>query len=62
MHSNFEKQIGMTEYGFVENIDFIAIAQKRATAQGNITTFTDHHIKLDMAKEIDFIPVSEKIR
>lgn len=26
-------------YGFIENIDFIAIAQKRATAQGNETTY-----------------------
>jgi len=26
------------KYGFIENIDFIAIAQKRATAQGNGTT------------------------
>ena len=27
------------KYGFIENIDFIAIAQKRATAQGNETTY-----------------------
>ena len=25
----------MVDYGFTENIDFIAMAQKRATAQGN---------------------------
>lgn len=32
----------MCEYGFTENIDYIAMAQKRATAQGNETTYTDH--------------------
>ena len=45
----------MTEYGFVENVDFIAISQKRLTAQGNETTYTDHLLKLDMAKEIAMI-------
>ena len=30
-------------YGFIENIDFIAIAQKRATAQGNETTYNKKH-------------------
>ena len=32
----------MTEYGFMENQDFEAIDQKRTTAQGNQTSFTDH--------------------
>ncbi|MGM0973367.1 MAG: phage antirepressor KilAC domain-containing protein [Bacillota bacterium] len=50
----------MLKYGFDENVDFITVAQKRATAQGNITTFNDHHIKLDMAKEIAMIQRSEK--
>lgn len=50
----------MAEYGFVENQDFIAIAQKRVTAQGNETTYTDHAIKLDMAKEIAMIQRNEK--
>lgn len=53
----FERMVG---YGFVENIDFIAISQKRLTAQGNETTFVDHHIKLDMAKEISMIQRNEK--
>ena len=48
----------MCEYGFEENIDFIAIAQKRATAQGNKTTFTEHFISLDMAKEICMLQIS----
>lgn len=49
----------MIDYGFEENIDFIAISQKRLTAQGNQTTFTDHIMTLDMAKEISMIQRSE---
>lgn len=55
----------MVDYGFTENIDFIAMAQKRATAQGNETTFKDHLLKLDMAKEIAMIqrtPEGKRIR
>lgn len=50
----------MIEYGFIENQDFIAITQKRVTAQGNETTYTDHALKLDMAKEIAMIQRTEK--
>lgn len=50
----------MCEYGFVENQDYVAITQKRVTAQGNETTFTDHAITLDMAKEIAMIQRTEK--
>jgi anti-repressor protein len=50
----------MVDYGFTEKVDFIATAQKRATAQGNMTTFIDHYIKLDMAKEIAMIQRTEK--
>lgn len=49
----------MCEYGFVENTDFIAVSQKRLTAQGNETTFTDHALTIDMAKEICMIQRSE---
>ncbi|KIN82152.1 antA/AntB antirepressor family protein [Clostridium botulinum] len=52
----------MISYGFVENTDFIAITQKRVTAQGNETTYTDHAIKLDMAKELAMIQRNEKGR
>lgn len=55
----------MVDYGFTENIDFITMAQKRATAQGNETTFKDHLLKLDMAKEIAMIqrtPEGKRIR
>lgn len=50
----------MVDYGFVENEDYGAIAQKRATAQDNITTFTDHVMTIDMAKEISMIQRNEK--
>ena len=45
----------MADYGFSENIDFTPISQKRLTAQGNYTEYTDHILKLDMAKEISMI-------
>ena len=50
----------MTEYGFTENSDFVAIGQKRTTAQGNETTYMDHHLTIDMAKEISMLQRSEK--
>ncbi|WP_317316101.1 phage antirepressor KilAC domain-containing protein [Peptostreptococcus russellii] len=50
----------MCSYGFVEGVDFIAITQKRVTAQGNETTYIDHVLKLDMAKEIAMLQRSEK--
>lgn len=40
--------------------DYIAITKKRITAQGNATTMTDHHIKLNMAKEIAMLQRTEK--
>ncbi len=50
----------MTEYGFIENQDYLAITQKRVTAQGNSTNQIDHIIKLDMAKEIAMIQRTER--
>lgn len=49
----------MKEYGFIENQDYCTITQKRVTAQGNETTYNDHAIKLDMAKEIAMIQRNE---
>lgn len=49
----------MCEYGFTENSDYIAIGQKCPTAQGNMTTYTDHQLTLDMAKEICMIQRSD---
>ena len=59
--TRFDKWFGrMCEYGFDENSDFRAIAQKRPTAQGNITTYIDYEITLDMAKEISMLQRTEK--
>lgn len=50
----------MCEYGFVENKDYIAITQKRVTAQGNETTYTDYLMKISMAKELSMIQRNDK--
>lgn len=50
----------MVEYGFVEGSDYVTISQKRLTAQGNETTYTDHALTLDMAKEISMIQRTER--
>ena len=49
----------MIQYGFDENIDYIAITQKRVTAQGNETQSRDYILKLDMAKEICMLQRNE---
>ena len=49
----------MCEYGFSEGEDYEAISQKWETAQGNVTTQTDHQMTLDMAKHICMIQRSE---
>ena len=48
------------EYGFIENIDFVAITQKKVTAQGNTSEYTDHLLKINMAKELAMIENNEK--
>lgn len=52
----------MVEYGFERNIDFIMVAQKRATnnLKNPVTTVIDHAISIDMAKEISMIQRTEK--
>ena len=45
--------IVLSESRFEENIDYTAVAQKRPTAQGNETTYTDHAMTLDR----EFIPL-----
>lgn len=50
----------MCEYGFVENTDYITITQKKVTAQGNETSYTDHAISLSMAKELSMIQRNKK--
>ena len=49
----------MLQYGFDENVDYIAITQKRVTAQGNETQSRDYILKLDMAKEICMLQRNE---
>lgn len=49
----------MCEYGFAENSDFVAVSQKRPTAQGNETTYIDHQITIDMAKQLCMIQRTE---
>lgn len=50
----------MCEYGFIENKDYIAITQKRVTAQGNETTYTDYLMKISMAKELSMLQRNER--
>lgn len=52
----------IVEYGFEEEIDFIRVAQKRATnnLKNPVTTVIDHAISIDMAKEISMIQRTEK--
>ena len=50
----------MCEYGFIENEDFVAITQKKVTAQGNESSFLDYILKISMAKEISMLQRNEK--
>ena len=52
----------MVEYGFEEGIDFVKVAQKRATnnLKNPVTTIIDHAITIDMAKELSMIQRTEK--
>ena len=49
----------MIEYGFQENIDYVAVTQKKVTAQGNESSYFEYFISIDMAKEICMIQRSE---
>lgn len=49
----------MIDYGFVEGMDFTTISQKRLTAQGNTTEFTDYILTLEMAKHIAMVQRTE---
>ncbi|UAW07765.1 oxidoreductase [Psychrobacillus phage PVJ1] len=50
----------MKEYGFAENIDFIVTDIFVPNSNGGRRNQRDHHIKLDMAKEIAMIQRTEK--
>ena len=47
----------MVDYGFVENIDYLLVSEKRATnnPKNPLTDITNHKLNLDMAKEIAMI-------
>jgi anti-repressor protein len=49
----------MSEYGFEENVDFVGLSQKSEKPFGG-RPIQDHHIKIDMAKEISMIQRTEK--
>lgn len=49
----------MIDYGFEENKDYIAVTEKKVTAQGNESTLKSHYISLDMAKEICMLQRSD---
>lgn len=52
----------MSEYGFVESVDYRLVTQKRETnnPRNPFTTINDHEITLDMAKEISMLQRNEK--
>jgi len=52
----------MCEYGFSENDDFRTVSQKRLTAQGNESTFLDHELTIDMAKQLCMLARNDKGR
>lgn len=52
----------MCEYGFIENLDYIAITQKRVTAQGNEIKQTDHNLSIEMAKQLCMLARNDKGR
>ena len=49
----------MIEYGFEAKKDYIAVTEKKVTAQGNVSTYFDYALTIDMAKEICMIQRSE---
>lgn len=50
----------MFAYGFSADADYLTLTQKRVTAQGNMTEYVDHALKLDIAKEVSMIQRNEK--
>lgn len=51
----------MCNYGFDENADYIAIAQKRATAQGNMATYYDHQLTTENPCILSFHQILYKL-
>ena len=44
-NTDFKKDI--EKYEFTENIDFVAVTQKKVTAQGNSTEYKEYFLKID---------------
>src|SRR5690606_5298613 len=58
--TEYRKWFGrMADYGFTENVDFIRVTQKCPTP-GGMQDIVDHHLKIDMAKEISMLQRNEK--
>jgi len=52
----------MVEYGFTANADFIEVNQKRVTSHGREHDMIDHHMRIEMAKEICMIQRNDRGR
>ena len=52
----------MCEYGFVENVDFVLVVQKRTTnnPKNPVVESADHALKLEMAKQLCMLARNEK--
>ncbi|MCI5628257.1 MAG: phage antirepressor KilAC domain-containing protein, partial [Clostridium sp.] len=50
------------KYEFIENSDFIAITEKKVTAQGNESEYKDYAITIEMAKELSMVENNEQGR
>lgn len=50
----------MREYGFTENVDYVVTDIFVPNSKGGRQTLVDHHIKLDMAKEISMLQRNDK--
>ena len=50
------------KYEFIENSDFIAITEKKVTAQGNESEYKDCAITIEMAKELSMVENNEQGR
>ncbi|AQZ46073.1 phage antirepressor KilAC domain-containing protein [Paenibacillus larvae] len=58
--TEYRKWFGrMVEYGFAENVDFVRVTQKCPTP-GGMQEIVDHHVKIEMAKEISMIQRNDK--
>lgn len=51
----------ISEYGFIENTDYLSFAQKRAKPMGGRPS-VEYHITIDMAKELSMVERNDKGR